>query len=105
MEPFEWLLLAAGLAVGSVLGAKSNSVKKSAARGYLVVEEKARDLSSGVRKVRSRIDEARGHKAGRNGADRPAEQAPRKASAARSQATKKKPKSRTTSRSTVRHAT
>jgi len=104
MEPFEWLLLAAGLAVGGVLGAQSSRVKKSAARGYLVVEEKARDLSAGAQKVRSRIDAARSHKAERNGAATSEESAPRKAGATRSRATKKARTKTTRRASTARHA-
>ncbi len=60
MEPFEWLLLGAGLAVGALLGSNSKSVMRTAARGYLVVDEKAREWAGNMREdFQDAIEEAR----------------------------------------------
>ena len=60
MEPFEWLLLGAGLAIGSLFGAKSKGVMKTAAKGYLTVEERTRNWSANMREdFRDALEEAR----------------------------------------------
>ena len=60
MEPFEWLLLGAGLAIGGLLGANSKGVMRTAARGYLTVGEKTREWSGNMREdFQDAIEEAR----------------------------------------------
>ncbi len=51
MEPFEWLILGIGFAVGTMLGAGSKPLVKTAAKGYLTVEEKARQARDRARRV------------------------------------------------------
>jgi hypothetical protein len=60
MEPFEWLLLGAGLAIGSLIGANSKGVMRNAARGYLIAGEKAREWSGNMREdFQDALEEAR----------------------------------------------
>ncbi len=60
MEPFEWLLLGAGLAVGGLLGANSKDIMRTAARAYLTVEEKTRTWSANMREdFHDAVEEAR----------------------------------------------
>ena len=61
MEPFEWLLLGVGVAVGSLLsGGRSKGVMRSAAKGYLLVEEKTREWTANMREdFRDAVEEAR----------------------------------------------
>ena len=60
MEPFEWLLLGAGLAVGAMFGANSKSVMRTAARGYLTLGEKTREWAGNMREdFQDALEEAR----------------------------------------------
>jgi len=61
MEPFEWLLLGVGVAIGSIFsGSRGKSVVRSAAKGYLVVEEKTREWTANMREdFRDAVEEAR----------------------------------------------
>jgi hypothetical protein len=60
MEPFEWLVLGIGLAIGGVMGANGKGVMRSAARGYLVVGEKTREWTGNMREdFQDAIEEAR----------------------------------------------
>lgn len=60
MEPFEWLLLLGGVAIGGLLGANGKGVMRNAARGYLTLEEKAKSLSANMREdFRDAVEEAR----------------------------------------------
>jgi hypothetical protein len=60
MEPLEWLVLGIGLLVGGLVGSKGKGMVKSAAKGYLVVGEKARVFTSNLREdFRDAIEEAR----------------------------------------------
>jgi hypothetical protein len=64
MEPFEWVLVIAGVAVIGLLGTRGRSVVKSAAKGYLSVEEKAKTMTAGLRKeVHEAVEEAREERA------------------------------------------
>jgi hypothetical protein len=60
MEPFEWLLLLGGLAVGSLIGSQGKGLLRSAARGYLAVEEKTKQLTANMREdFHDALEEAR----------------------------------------------
>jgi hypothetical protein len=60
MEPFEWLLLGVGLAVGSLLGSQGKGLVRSAAKGYLTVEEKTRMWTANMREdFHDAVEEAR----------------------------------------------
>jgi predicted phage gp36 major capsid-like protein len=60
MEPFEWLMLGVGLAIGSLFGARGKDMVRSAAKGYLVVEEKTKEWTAGMREdFRDAVEEAR----------------------------------------------
>ena len=59
MEPLEWLLLGIGLVVGGLFGAKGKGIVKSAAKGYLVVGEKAKVVTANLREdFRDALDAA-----------------------------------------------
>ena len=60
MEPIEWLVLGLGLVIGGVFGSKGKGIVKSAAKGYLVVGEKAKVISANLREdFRDAVEEAR----------------------------------------------
>jgi hypothetical protein len=60
MEPFEWLVLGIGLVLGGLFGSKGKGIVKSAAKGYLVVGEKAKTVSANLREdFRDALEEAR----------------------------------------------
>jgi hypothetical protein len=60
MEPFEWLVLGVGLVLGGLFGSKGKGIVKSAAKGYLVVGEKAKTVSANLREdFRDALEEAR----------------------------------------------
>src|SRR5438067_1765793 len=60
MEPFEWLLLGVGVAIGSLFGTQGKGLLRSAAKGYLVVEEKTKEWSANMREdFRDAVEEAR----------------------------------------------
>ena len=60
MEPFEWLILGVGLLVGGLFGSKSKGIVKTAAKGYLVVGEKAKTVTANMREdFRDALEEAR----------------------------------------------
>jgi esterase/lipase len=60
MEPIEWLLLAVGLAVGGVFGAKGKRIVKTAAKGCMAAGEKAQEWSTHLREnVRGTVEEAK----------------------------------------------
>lgn len=60
MEPIEWLILGIGLVVGGLFGSKGKNIVKSAAKGYLVVGDKAKGLAANLREdFRDAIEEAR----------------------------------------------
>ncbi len=49
MEPFEWLVFGIGLAIGSLIGARRKSMVKSAAKGYLYLQDSSHALTAGMR--------------------------------------------------------
>ena len=57
MEPFEWLILGAGLLVGSLLGARGKDVARVASKGYLTIEEKARQAQERMKHVSANVRE------------------------------------------------
>jgi len=60
MEPFEWLMLGVGLAVGSLLGSQGKGLVRSAAKGYMSLEEKTRMWTANMREdFRDAVEEAR----------------------------------------------
>lgn len=60
MEPFEWLILGIGLAVGSLVGSRGKGLVRTAAKGYLTVEEKAKQMTANMREdFRDAVEEAR----------------------------------------------
>lgn len=60
MEPFEWLVLGVGLVAGGLFGVNSKGIMRSAAKGYLTIEEKTRAWSANVREdLRDAVEEAR----------------------------------------------
>lgn len=60
MEPFEWMVLGIGLAVGGLMGANSKGVMRTAARGYLAVGEKTREWTGNMREdFEDALEEAR----------------------------------------------
>jgi|SwirhisoilCB3_FD_contig_101_358892_length_728_multi_1_in_0_out_0_1 hypothetical protein len=60
MEPFEWLVLGIGFAIGGLVGSRGKGLVRSAAKGYLVVEEKTREWTANMREdMRDAIEEAR----------------------------------------------
>jgi hypothetical protein len=60
MEPFEWMLLGIGLAVGGILGANNKKVMRTAARGYMIVGEKTREWTGNMREdFQDALEEAR----------------------------------------------
>ena len=60
MEPFEWLVLGIGLAVGSLFGSRGKGLVRSAAKGYLTVEEKAKQMTANMREdFQDAVEEAR----------------------------------------------
>jgi len=60
MEPFEWLLLGVGLAVGSLLGSQGKGLMRTAAKGYYTLEEKTKMWTANMREdFRDAVEEAR----------------------------------------------
>src|SRR5947209_18902089 len=60
MEPFEWMLLGIGLAVGGMVRAIGKGVMRTAARGYLAVGEKTREWTGNMREdFEDALEEAR----------------------------------------------
>src|SRR5437016_6332568 len=60
MEPFEWMLLGIGLAVGGLLGANNKKVMRTAARSYMIVGEKTREWTANMREdLQDAMEEAR----------------------------------------------
>ena len=78
MEPFEWLLLGVGLAVGSLLGSQGKGLMRTAAKGYYTLEEKTKmwtanmreDFHDAVEEARYERDEEMAHQAVGSGAER-----------------------------------
>jgi len=60
MEPFEWLVLGFGLVVGGLFGANSKGIVRTAAKGYLTLEEKTRQWTMNIREdFHDAVEEAR----------------------------------------------
>jgi hypothetical protein len=60
MEPFEWLVLGIGVAIGALFGARGKTVVRSTAKGFMALEEKTRELTANVREdFRDAVEEAR----------------------------------------------
>jgi len=49
VEPFEWLILGTGFAVGMVFGPRRKSVVRSTAKRYLALEERTRSAAANFR--------------------------------------------------------
>jgi hypothetical protein len=60
MEPLEWLVIGAAFLLGGLFGSKGKGIVKSAAKGYLVVGEKAKVVTANLREdFRDALEEAR----------------------------------------------
>lgn len=97
MEPFEWLVLGVGVAIGGLIGANSKGVMRSAARGYLAVGEKTREWTGNMREdFQDALEEARYD---REEADYEADQEDEPAEREHMRQTKRPARSRAASRS------
>jgi len=60
MEPFEWLVLGVGFALGALAGSRGKTVMRSTAKGYLTLTEKSREWTANMREdFRDAVEEAR----------------------------------------------